>query len=292
MKDEKVLSIDVEGVLRERLPRLCRFIPSGVFRWLERTICQEQLNGLLAANAGKEGAEFCRGVFDTLGVDYTVSHPERMPSAANRRVTFVSNHPLGALDGMILIDFVHRHFGGQVWFVVNDLLMHVTPLHTVFLPVNKHGSQSRESLCRLDEAFAGDDPIIIFPAGLVSRLRKETIGGKRHRIVSDLDWKKMFVNRCIRYRRDMVPVCFEGANSMRFYRTALWRKRLGIKFNIEQIYLPREIFNSRGKVFNLYIGRPVPWTEIDAGDASGFARLMRGMVYNLRAIDEGSQPAS
>ena len=56
MKDEKVLSIDVEGVLRERLPRLCRFIPSGVFRWLERTICQEQLNGLLAANAGKRKA--------------------------------------------------------------------------------------------------------------------------------------------------------------------------------------------------------------------------------------------
>ena len=82
MKDEKVLSIDVEGVLRERLPRLCRFIPSGVFRWLERTICQEQLNGLLAANAGKEGAEFCRGVFDTLGVDYTVSHPCTVISAA------------------------------------------------------------------------------------------------------------------------------------------------------------------------------------------------------------------
>ena len=101
---------------------------------------------------------------------------------------------------MILIDFVQRHFGGQVWFVVNDLLMHVTPLHSVFLPVNKHGSQSREALRILDEAFAGDDPIIIFPAGLVSRLRKVPFEGKRRRMIADLEWKKMFVNRCHRYK--------------------------------------------------------------------------------------------
>ena len=113
---------------------------------------------------------------------------------------------------MILIDFVQRHFGGQVWFVVNDLLMHVTPLHSVFLPVNKHGSQSREALRILDEAFAGDDPIIIFPAGLVSRLRKVPFEGKRRRMIADLEWKKMFVNRCHRYKRDIVPICFVKSN--------------------------------------------------------------------------------
>lgn len=288
MKDEKELNIDVEGVLRERLPGLCRFIPSGVFRWLERTICQDELNHLLETNAGKEGAEFCRGVFDTLGVRYKVTHPERMPQPSHRRVTIVSNHPLGALDGMILIDFVQRHFGGQVWFVVNDLLMHVTPLHSVFLPVNKHGAQSREALRSLDEAFAGDDPIIIFPAGLVSRLRKVPFQGKRRRMIVDLEWKKMFVNRCHRYERDIVPICFEGTNSMNFYRTALWRKRLGIKFNIEQIYLPREIFNSRGKEFNLYVGSPVSWKEIGVDDAAGYAQSMGSMVYMLRSLDENS----
>lgn len=294
MKDEKVLNIDVEGVLKERLPGLSRFIPSGVFRWLERTICQKELNSLLEANAGKEGADFCRGVFDTLGVSYKVTHPERMPDPSHRRVTIVSNHPLGALDGMILIDYVQRHFGGQVWFVVNDLLMHVKPLHSVFLPVNKHGAQSREALRCLDDAFAGDDPIIIFPAGLVSRLRKVPFEGKRRRMIVDLEWKKMFVSRCRRFRRDIVPICFEGTNSMHFYRTALWRKRLGIKFNIEQIYLPREIFNSKGKKFNLYIGNPVSWREIGSGDAAGFAQSMGSMVYMLRSLDEkaaGVKPA-
>lgn len=56
----EVIRIDVGQVLRNRLPRMWRFIPRQVVNWLERTICQDQLNALLEANAGKTGAAFCR----------------------------------------------------------------------------------------------------------------------------------------------------------------------------------------------------------------------------------------
>lgn len=98
------------------------------------------------------------------------------------------------------------YWGGEVKFVVNDLLMAIEPLSGTFIPVNKHGSQSRNSLGQLDRAMAGDNPVIIFPAGLVSRRGDD---GQ----IRDLKWQKMFVAKSIQYGRDIIPVYFNGHNS-------------------------------------------------------------------------------
>ncbi len=278
----EVIRIDVGQVLRNRLPRMWRFIPRQVVNWLERTICQDQLNALLEANAGKTGAAFCRGILESLDITVDVAGAENLPPKGNRRVVFVCNHPLGGLDGMALIDIIHRHYGGQVWFVVNDLLMAVKPLESVFLPINKFGGQSRRSFRRLDEAFDGNDPIIIFPAGLVSRYRKVPVNGRMKKMVCDLEWRKTFINRCVQSKRDIVPLFFSGQNSMDFYKKANLRKKLGIKFNIEMVYLPREMFLARGKSFKVYVGVLKPHTTIQGGRfADGYARAIATEAYLL-----------
>lgn len=303
MKDDKVLKIDLQEVLHERLPKLSRFIPNALVGWAENTICQEQLNTLLEENAGKEGAEFCRGVFRSLNISYRVHNEQKLPSPENRRVVFVSNHPLGALDGMMLIDYVQQRYGGQVWFVVNDLLMHVSPLKPVFLPVNKFGTQSRRSIRLIDEAFAGNDPIIIFPAGLVSRLQNLREKGKpAKQVIADLAWKKMFVTKSAEYHRDVIPLFFSGLNSLRFYQLAARRKKFGLRVNIEQIYLPREIFNSRGKEFGITFGNRIKWqTLAEAKDLVVFAQAVKRYIYTRlsdRPIDtavlgdNGDNPAA
>lgn len=282
MANADIVRIDVGQLLRDRLPGLSRFIPRWFVKRLENLIRQDSLNSLLASNAGKEGAEFCRGILDSLGITMKIRYPERMPPKENRRVVFVSNHPLGGLDGMALIDVVHRFYGGQVWFVVNDLLMAVKPLESVFLPINKFGGQHRDSARRIDEAFAGNDPILIFPAGLVSRYRKVPFNGEMRWMVTDLEWKKTFVNKCVQYKRDVVPLFFSGVNSMDFYRKANLRKKLGIKFNLEMTLLPREMLDSRGKTFTVTVGNLHPYSTLSGGrDAEGFARSLGSEVYML-----------
>lgn len=267
----KIIQIDVDAVLRQRLPRYYRFIPRAVVRWLERTVCQDTLNELLRSNFGKTGAEFCRGVLEDMDVTYTL-HGE--PPTSNPRVLFVSNHPLGGLDGMILIDVITSLFGRPVHFVVNDLLMAVVPLRDVFLPINKHGAQSRYATLTLDQAFEGDDPILMFPAGLVSRRGKEGI--------KDLAWNKMFVNKAIQTRRDIIPIHFSGRNSDFFYNFAHWRERLGLRFNVEMIYLPSELVKARGRSFDIRFGKPIPWESLRGGrEAPEEAALIRRSVYNL-----------
>lgn len=284
MKEPSAVRIDVDGVLRARVPGVYRYMPRFLIRKIEKLIRQDELNRLLEAYSGKEGAEFCRGVLQTLDVELHVRHGERMPQASDSRVVFVCNHPLGGLDGMALIDMVSRYYGGrQVWFVVNDLLMAVKPLESVFLPINKHGRQSRGSSERMEETFAGDDPIIIFPAGLCSRYRRVNLDGEEHKMVCDLGWRKSFVNRCIKYHRDVVPLYFSGENSRDFYRKANLRKRLGIKLNVEMVLLPREMIDAGGKRFTVTVGRRHDWRILRGGsEAQATADAFFREVYALR----------
>lgn len=273
MSAENVIRIDIDGVLRARLPRYHRFIPRCLVRCLERVVCQQELNDMLSVNAGRRDADFCRGVIEHLDITYQVHGECNLP--ADPRVIIVSNHPLGGLDGMILIDMVTRHYGGPVRFLVNDLLMAIEPLNGVFLPINKHGQQSRKAFQDVTDAMESDCPIIIFPAGLVSRKGKKGV-------VADLQWQKTFVNKAIRHRRDVIPCHFSGANSKFFYNFAKFRTRLGLKFNIEMVRLPREVFLSKGRDYAITFGKPVAWQSLRGGaEAQAQADALRAKVYGL-----------
>ncbi len=264
------IKIDLGAVLRERKATRC--VPGFVVSWLKRLIRQDELNAMLQAAYPARGAEFCHAVLDHLGVSVSVSHEERLPAAEQRRVIYVSNHPLGGLDGMALIDWVTRRHGVEPRFVVNDLLMAIEPLREVFLPINKHGGQSRDAIAAIDRALADDRPVIIFPAGLCSRRR----GG----VVADLEWKKMFVLKARQTGRPILPLHFKGRNSSRFYRLANLRERVGIKLNVEMALLPGEIFKARGKAFEIVCGDPID-AEALAGDAQTVAARIRQYVLNL-----------
>ncbi len=273
MSADRPIRIDVGGVLASRLGGKARFVPRFLIRWLEKLICQDQLNQLLESNYPLRGAEFCDGVLCDLDVTIDIRNENLLPK--NPRCIIVSNHPLGGLDGMSMISWLSRHYNRPVRFVVNDLLMAVEPLTDCFVPVNKHGRQSRSSLVSLEEALAGDGPVVIYPAGLCSRLGDDGV-------VADLAWTKMFVTKAIESRRDIVPVHFDGHNSPSFYRWARIRQRLGIKFNFEMLLLPREVFRSRGKTFTITCGTPVPWQSLEGGaKAASTAAQLRRQVYAL-----------
>ncbi len=276
MTSTEHLEINLRQILKQRLPKQFPFIPRPLISWLEKFIRQKQMNRLLDDTAGLKNAEFCDGVLRHLGISYSVLGAENIPSLSeNSRVVFVSNHPLGGLDGMTLISIITRHTGRNVKFLVNDLLMAVKPLHGVFLPINKHGRQNRNALNEINSAFQGDDPIIIFPAGLCSRKQKN---GE----IADTVWQKTFINRCIQSERDIIPIHFNARNSNFFYNFAKLRKMLRIPFNLEMTRLPAEVINSRNARFTITVGRRIPFSSLNGGaDAQNEALKIRNIVYNL-----------
>jgi len=266
------MKIDVDKVLRERLPKHYRYIPRFVVRWLERTICQDQLNAILVKMAGKDNSvDAATAALDEMGITVEASGLERLPQG---RFMFVSNHPLGGLDGLALISLLGNHYERHIKFIVNDLLWAVEPLRGVFLPVNKYGRQSRAAAADIETALESDNQFITFPAGLCSRMQPDGT-------IADLTWQKSAVIHAANYRRDVVPIFFDARNSKFFYRFAKWRKKLGIKFNIELIFLPKEMIKQSGSTLHVTIGEPIPWTSLDAAHPKQEAARLRDIVYTM-----------
>lgn len=271
-QEEKKLKIDVAGIIGNKNPRLIKVIPRFLITLLKKLIHQDEINVVLEKYGNLRGKEFAKATLRHLNIKFMVHGVEKIDN--NRRYIFVSNHPLGGLDGMILIEIFGEVFK-NVRFVVNDLLMSVEPLRPVFIPVNKYGRQNVDNAKLIHDSYSSNEQILYFPAGLCSRLIKGSI--------VDLDWKKSFVNQAIKYGRDIVPIFFEGKNSGFFYRFANIRKSLGIKFNYETILLPHEMFRQKGATFNIYIGEPVPLEQLaGGGNAAYWTQKIREEVYNLK----------
>ena len=271
------LRIDLQRIVRERVPASKRrWIPRFVVRRLEKLVCQDELNGILQRTYPKTGSAFATAALKDLNITIEVRGMENIPETG--RFIFASNHPLGGLDGIALISVLGAKYSDEnLRFPVNDMLMNVRPLRGVFIPINKFGRQGREAARKLAETYASDAQIIFFPAGLVSRLHK---GG----VIKDLEWQKAFVAKAMEYNRDVIPVHFSGNNTMKFYRTAKWRKRLGLKFNFEQILLPKELCKAKGSRYIITFGKPIKAADLKASgkSAPALAAEIRNSVYQLK----------
>lgn len=261
MEQTGPLRIDLRQILSRRVPRAKRrWVPGWLARWgvrrLERLVRQDELNGILERTYPATGTAFAAAALRDLDITVSVRGLENVPEGG--RYVFASNHPLGGLDGITLIAVLGARYGDDLLrFPVNDLLMNVRPLQGVFIPVNKFGRQGRDAARLLADTFASQAQIAYFPAGLCSRLQK---GGR----VADEPWQKAFVAKALQTGRSIVPVHFEGHNSRRFYRVARWRKRLGLRINIEQALLPSELCRARGSHFTVTFGAPVSCEELRA----------------------------
>ncbi len=271
------LNINLHKILRERMPhKVSRFVPGFLISCLERLIHQDELNEMLRVGYPLRGSAFAEKILDYLDIKVEVKGLDKLP--LDKRVMFASNHPLGGLDGITLIAVLGKKYGDDsMRFLVNDMLMNVEPLSDVFLPINKYGSQGRNAAMAINEAMASDMQILQFPAGLVSRLHDDGS-------IADLEWQKAFVAKAMEYERDIVPVRFEAQNTMRFYRTARWRKKLGVKINIEQALLPGEVCRARGKRFRIIFGSPINWQTLKNSKKSPkqLASEIRHRVYSIR----------
>ena len=250
MDNQDIQLINVDKVLRAKAGGMYKFIPGALIRYLERIVHQDEINEALLGMRDLKGLEFVESaLIDRFGLEIEVVNPENLP--VDGRVIVASNHPLGGLDGMALMHVIGKK-RRDLKFVSNDILMELESLRDLFIAVNKHGRTNIGMVKMLEADFASDILILIFPAGLVSRRQ----GGR----IMDLEWKKTFITKALQHKRDIVPVYIEGRNSNFFYNLANWRKRLGIKVNIEMLYLPDEMFRQQNKKLRIIFGKAVPYT--------------------------------
>ena len=268
-------TVHLERVLREKAGKKARYIPRPLVSWLKKIIHQDEINGIIERRGEKQGVVWIEECLQELDVTIRVEGAEHLPDASDGRFcTFVSNHPLGGQDGLALGAVLGRRYDGKVKYLVNDLLMNLHGLAPLCIPINKTGKQSRDFPRMVREGFAGDNHIIMFPAGLCSR--------RTNGVIQDLPWQKTFITKSIETKRDVVPIHFGCRNSDRFYRLATICKRLGLKFNVAMLFLVDEMFKNAHKTFTVTIGEPIPWQTFDKSRTpQEWAAYVREIVYSL-----------
>ena len=261
-------TIDVDKIVRSKFKNMPRF----VIKYLKKILHDDDLNEGLYNMKQYEGVDFATATIKWLDCNVEIKNPERIPAEGRRLL--VSNHPLGGLDGVAIISEVGK-IRRDIIFPVNDFLLALPNLRSVFIPINKVGNNVQNH-SQLQEAFNSDNMLLYFPAGLVSR--KLSRG-----VIADLKWKKTFITKAKETKRDIIPVFTDGQNSHFFYNLARLRERLGIKVNIEMAYLVDEMYKQRGKKITLVVGKPIPYTTFDSRYKDIlWAAKVREHVYKLK----------
>lgn len=272
MEQTEDYTIDLERIIKSRTGR--NKVPRWVVGAANRFFHTDYINGFLSQ--GYEGIEFCHRCMEYMNVTIHTEGLEelknKLPSDAG--VTFVSNHPLGGVDGVALIGIIGSSFDREVRLLVNDFLMSVKGLAPMCVPVNKMGAQSRSLPEMMEGIYSGRNNLLIFPAGACSRV----IDGE----IQDRKWNKSFIKYSRDYNRWIVPVHFFGRNSPHFYRIDKLCRLFHIKFNLPMFYLPDELYRARGGSYRVVFGDPMPPESFDESrGCAQWADYVRDIVYKL-----------
>ena len=268
--------IDIKKVISDKNPKLLKRIPGFIVRYLQRILHEKDVNQFVHDHKDDSPIEFCLSVMKKFNIQVTVTGIENIPTEGG--AILACNHPLGGMDAMALVTVLHEK-RPDIKFIVNDVLLHLENLQPIFVGVNKYGANATDSLKKVDETFQGDDLLCIFPAGLVSR--------KIKRKIRDLNWKKTFISRSKKYEKQIIPIYIDGKLSCFFYNLYKIRKMVGIKANIEMLYLVNELYKQHNKHIDIYIGKPIFAAQLDASkNHQEWADHIQNEVYNLKSKND------
>lgn len=192
-----------------------------------------------------DGIEFIEQALEFFNFTYSVRDSEKERIPREGPVVIIANHPIGSLDGLALIKMVSE-IRPDVKAVVNEMLMAVKPLRSLFLPVNvMTGSTAKGDIAKIQDHLKDNGCIVIFPAGEVSRLRPQG--------VRDTRWSSGFVKMAKIAKAPVVPVYVDGRCTSFFYGVSMLNKNLATGL------LVREMFKQKNKHLPMRIGRLIPY---------------------------------
>ncbi|WP_299313115.1 lysophospholipid acyltransferase family protein [uncultured Aquimarina sp.] len=220
-----------------------------------------------------EGKDFVNSVLDLYGVTFEIPPEDLKRLPKNGAFITLSNHPLGGLDGILLLKLMFEH-RSDYKIIANFLLHNFTPLKPYIMPVNpfekrKEAKSSlkgiREAITHLKEGM----PLGIFPAGEVSTHKD----GKN---IVDKPWEPGAMRLVKKAKVPVIPIYFHARNSRLFYKLA------SINDTLRTAKLPSEVFSQENRVIKVRIGNPVSVKDQEEyGNLEDFTNFLRKKTYML-----------
>lgn len=274
MNEEKKDFINIEEIISAKNPKLLKLLPGFLINYLKRIIHQDFVNAFIRKHGHKNSFDFADAIIEDFGPRVTYSGLENLPESGGAIIA--SNHPLGGLDAIALIQKVGLK-RKDIKFIVNDILLSLKNFENEFVGVNKHGKNPVATLENIDKQYNSDQLVLIFPAGLVSRKQN-------HGVIKDLEWKKSFITKAKKFNRPIIPVHISGNNSSFFYNLSKIRNFFKLKANIEMLYLVDEMYHQRNKSIHITFGQPITPDQFnDSKSDFQWAQIVKEFIYKYNS---------
>lgn len=245
-----------------------------LLKFLMKVVGIRDINDLYARSCDKKGTAFTASILRDLQVIYTVDHRRILEQLPAGGFITVSNHPYGALDGIILIDLI-ASIRPDYRVMVNKILENVTSMSDHFIgvvPPSGNTPIDRRSMSGLKAAMRHiweGHPLGFFPAGAVARY------DWRLR-VREQPWQSSVIRFIQQAKVPVVPIYFHGHNSALYNSIGL------LSWRLRSLRLPKEIFNKRGKTFRVSVGEPILPVELEKFDkVADLSRFLKNRTLEI-----------
>lgn len=236
----------------------------------------DKVNEAHSHNCETPGVPFTEGLLAELNVKRVVRGEEHLEAMKDGAFITVSNHPFGAMDGIMLINLVGKH-RPDMKVMVNMILNYIQAMRPNFIAVDALASDdpakqavSRRGMLEAIRHVRDGHVLSFFPAGAVSKFTSQLR-------IQDREWQPSVIRLIKKLRVPVVPIYFHGHNSFLFNLLGV------IDWRLRTLKLPSEVFRSKNRTFRISVGRPITVAEQDAiTDVEALATFLRTKTYDLR----------
>ena len=244
------------------------------FGWLLMKILRiSTINKIYNKHKHLKDLEFFTALLEDLEIKFEIPEDDlkRIPKTGS--FITVSNHPLGGIDGVLLLKLLIEK-RPDYKIIANFLLHRIEPMKPFIMPVNpfedrKDGQSSLGGLKNALSHLKDGNPLGVFPAGEVSTY-------KDGKLIVDRPWEEGAIKLIQKAKVPVIPIYFHARNSSLFYALSKLNGKL------RTAKLPSELLSQKGRVIKVRIGKPISIKDQEEyKNTQDFCDFIRKKTYML-----------
>jgi len=240
---------------------------------LLKTLRISRINSFYEKHKNKKDVAFLNAILNEFQIDFEIPEEDLKRIPKDGAFITVSNHPLGGIDGVLLLKLlVEKRPDYKI--IANFLLHRIEPLKPYVMPVNpfEDRKETKSSMAGIKNALLhlrDGNPLGIFPAGEVSTY-------KDGKLIVDKPWEEGAVKLIYKAKVPIIPIYFHAKNSRLFYFLSK------ISDTLRTAKLPSEVLSQKSRIIKVRIGKSISVkAQEEYENIDDFHTFLRKKTYML-----------